>query len=396
MALNREDADAYAAKVEAKERAAGPKIPGNRGPGRSSTQWAEKSRWKMSLPEFVASLDIGPASQYEEKPKGFKRDGPMPYQPIWLENAFILPMSLLPLAIQSLVYYLKPNSAWSPWSAYLLYHLSFIIFAITNMKRLHFYAEKYGVLDEQHRARDIIGDTQVAHLGWSILLYTSLRSAGPMILAYKPNVMPLLGLSLMSLPKIMAWEIVIDLFFYIYHSATHRVDALWFIHRAHHGTKHPTAILSILADDYQEIIEVILCPTLASWVVPLTFAEGYIAICYLLYVEMLGHSGIRAYWPHPLLTPILKPFDMELAVEDHDLHHRGGRGGQNYGKQTRIWDKLGNSIGQRVECTPDVVDSSYYYSSAVGYTKKAVEAYKSSSRQVSRQGSPEPETAKAS
>ena len=118
--------------------AAGPKIPGNRGPGRSSTQWAEKSRWKMSLPEFVASLDIGPASQYEEKPKGpsisrpghtdtapgFKRDGPMPYQPIWLENAFILPMSLLPLAIQSLVYYLKPNSAWSPWSAYLLYRAS--------------------------------------------------------------------------------------------------------------------------------------------------------------------------------------------------------------------------------------------------------------------------------
>ena len=92
----------------------------------------------MSLPEFVASLDIGPASQYEEKPKGpsipragrtdtapgFKRDGPMPYQPIWLENAFILPMSLLPLAIQSLVYYLKPNSAWSPWSAYLLYRAS--------------------------------------------------------------------------------------------------------------------------------------------------------------------------------------------------------------------------------------------------------------------------------
>lgn len=121
------------------------------------------------------------------------------------------------------------------------------------------YADKYGVLDEQHRARDIIGDSQVTHLGWSILLYTSLRSAGPMILAYKPNVMPLLGLSLMSLPKIMAWEIVIDLFFCalastpdstdaadIYHSATHRVDALWFIHRAHHGTKHPTAILSIL------------------------------------------------------------------------------------------------------------------------------------------------------
>ena len=48
----------------------------------------------------------------------------MPYQPMWLENSFILPMALLPLAIQSLVYYLKPGSAWSPWSAYLLYRAS--------------------------------------------------------------------------------------------------------------------------------------------------------------------------------------------------------------------------------------------------------------------------------
>lgn len=48
----------------------------------------------------------------------------MPYQPIWLENAFILPMALLPLAIQSLAYYLKPGSAWSPWSAYLMYRAS--------------------------------------------------------------------------------------------------------------------------------------------------------------------------------------------------------------------------------------------------------------------------------
>lgn len=205
------------------------------------------------------------------------------------------------------------------------------------------------MLDEKNRARDIIGDKLVDHLGMSILLYTILRTAGPFLLAYERESMPILQFSAWSLPKIMAWEIILDLFFYVYHSACHRIDSLWFIHRAHHGTKHPTAILSILADDYQEVIEVIMCPTLASWVLPLTFSEGYVAIVYLLYVEMLGHSGIRAYWPHPLLTVLLRPLDMELAVEDHDLHHRSGRGGQNYGKQTRIWDVLGQSVAKRVE-----------------------------------------------
>lgn len=31
----------------------------------------------------------------------------------------------------------------------------------------------------------------------------------------------------------------------------------------------------------------------------------------------VGHSGIRAYFPHPLLGWILRPLSMDLAVEDH-------------------------------------------------------------------------------
>jgi len=37
----------------------------------------------------------------------------------------------------------------------------------------------------------------------------------------------------------------------------------------------------------------------------------------LQYVEMMGHSGVRAYWPHPVLAPILAPLGMDLIVEDH-------------------------------------------------------------------------------
>lgn len=60
----------------------------------------------------------------------------------------------------------------------------------------------------------------------------------------------------------------------------------------------------------------------------MSFSEMYLTLCYTIYVEMLGHSGVRSYWAHPVLW-VLKPLDMDLAVEDHDLHHRFGKSGRN-------------------------------------------------------------------
>ena len=47
---------------------------------------------------------------------------------------------------------------------------------------------------------------------------------------------------------------------------------------------------------------------------------------------------------------LLRPFKMELCIEDHDLHHRLGKSGMNYGKQTRIFDRIFGTISRRVEC----------------------------------------------
>jgi sterol desaturase/sphingolipid hydroxylase (fatty acid hydroxylase superfamily) len=128
--------------------------------------------------------------------------------------------------------------------------------------------------------------------------------------------------------------------------------------------------MSLWADNYQDILEWAIIPFLAYQVIRLSFAELWLASGYTLYVEAAGHSGIRAYWPHPLLTPALKPFGMELAIEDHDIHHRYtstqacmkiglllmltstvryGRGGKNYGKQTRVWDVLFGTAARREE-----------------------------------------------
>lgn len=82
---------------------------------------------------------------------------------------------------------------------------------------------------------------------------------------------------------------------------------------------------------------------------PLSVHEFWIAQCVLMYVEGMGHTGIRAFWTHPCCGEFLQLFGMDLSIEDHDLHHRNGRSGQNYGKQTRIFDRIFNTIDERIE-----------------------------------------------
>jgi sterol desaturase/sphingolipid hydroxylase (fatty acid hydroxylase superfamily) len=49
--------------------------------------------------------------------------------------------------------------------------------------------------------------------------------------------------------------------------------------------------------------------------------------------------------------------DCELVVEDHDLHHRQGwRTSCNYGKQTRLWDRIFGTCGKRIEAKEENVD----------------------------------------
>ncbi|KAG6014635.1 hypothetical protein E4U41_004795, partial [Claviceps citrina] len=46
-----------------------------------------------------------------------------------------------------------------------------------------------------------------------------------------------------------------------------------------------------------------------------------------------------------------------LVVEDHDLHHRQGwRASGNYGKQTRLWDRVFGTCMDRVETNVENVD----------------------------------------
>ncbi|EHA22524.1 hypothetical protein ASPNIDRAFT_127650, partial [Aspergillus niger ATCC 1015] len=59
-------------------------------------------------------------------------------------------------------------------------------------------------------------------------------------------------------------------------------------------------------------------------------------------IPSMNGGGLRAEATavNPM-TWLVRMFDMELVIEDHDLHYRNGwRRSHNYGKQTRLWDRL--------------------------------------------------------
>jgi sterol desaturase/sphingolipid hydroxylase (fatty acid hydroxylase superfamily) len=91
---------------------------------------------------------------------------------------------------------------------------------------------------------------------------------------------------------------------------------------------------------------------------PMGFYEWHVCQLYVLYAEVAGHSGLRihATVPNPC-AEVLRWFGMDLVIEDHDLHHRKGwRKSMNYGKQTRIWDRVFGTCGERIESLEGNVD----------------------------------------
>ena len=77
---------------------------------------------------------------------------------------------------------------------------------------------------------------------------------------------------------------------------------------------------------------------------------------YVTFSELAGHTGLHFVAPSPVRFA-LQYFDAELVIDDHDLHHRKGwKKSHNYGKQTRLWDRVFGTCADRIESVPENVD----------------------------------------
>ncbi|KAG2187977.1 hypothetical protein INT44_000727 [Umbelopsis vinacea] len=311
-----------------------------------SEQWWTKDPKEFDIFQKIINMDLG--SNYKEK----VRNGPVPKHSILRDHAFIIPWAIAPIALQyvSQVYF---GRNWNRLETFGVYTANLAAFGLTSVRYLRILGEKYGHLDSVNRERDRVAQNRVTPLTLGLLATISLRTMMAAIIAYKPGRLPQVS---WKLPFDAAlYMIAVDFFFYLYHRALHQVPWLWKIHRTHHTTKHPTSLMAPLADHIQETFDIIVIPLLAYTLRPIPFAHWYIACVYVNFIELAGHSGVRADMGHPVIGPLLRPFGLDLVVEDHDLHHRLGKRAGNFGKQSRIFDTLFGTTSPRYETTPEAI-----------------------------------------
>ncbi|PWN96089.1 hypothetical protein FA09DRAFT_335115 [Tilletiopsis washingtonensis] len=281
-----------------------------------------------------------------------EKTAPVPAYPPMEQHKWIAPRALAPIYLHRVLFEFGVRMPW--YAAFVYYSLAFLAFGDSMFKMLRRMGKKYGFFDGAV-PRDGIPDVYTNKVAWSLVGVLFLRPLVATMWVYDANAPP--GVSLWAPLQVSLFLVVLDYWFYIYHRSMHECKPLWFIHRLHHTTKHPNAMLGAFADNIQEWGDILLIPVLTWMVVPLDFHTWYLTTCYQAYTEAAGHSGIRLYWLVPA-TSWLRIFDAELAMEDHDLHHRLGNGRRsfNYGKQTRLWDKIFGTSRSRIESFEENID----------------------------------------
>ncbi|KAG6008288.1 hypothetical protein E4U21_004750 [Claviceps maximensis] len=325
--------------------------------------WRDKPRDEWNLAHwFYEMLDMHPQHRDQQVPVHAKSDK-VPHLPDWQMHRWVLLHAALPLLLHQL-YVVCTGHNLSRVQAFVLYALAFKMTAIREIHVLRATGHQHGFLDGDQHQRDEVPDVGVWKVLRSLVSTSTVRPIFTILLAYRAHETPA-HIHWLWLPlEAGLYGIVLDFWFYWYHRLMHDVAALWPLHRTHHLTKHPNPLLTLYADTEQELFDIAGIPLLTYLTMkfllgmPMGFYEWWICHEYVVFSELAGHSGLRLHATPPnTLTPLLRFFRAELLIEDHDLHHRKGwKSSGNYGKQTRLWDRLFGTCKDRVECRDDNVD----------------------------------------
>lgn len=292
----------------------------------------DKKTWN-GYHKFIDFLNVYPLYPDQPLPVHPKTDK-MPYMSSISQHLFIIVFALIPLILHQ-AYFNYMGHGPGKIAMILFYNGAYTVTAIREVRMLRRLAHKYGCLDGDVAKRDGIPNTGAGKIIGEMHKTAGFRIIMAVLIDYDPTVAPT---SLFSdwatfarfVLKLSLYGPLIDVFFYTYHRACHEVPFLWKYHRTHHLAKHPTAVHSGFADDEQEVIEILIVPFLVFttlWAVglKLSFFEWWMCFEYVTYSEVWGHSGLRIHGivPSPI-SWLLEALDMELAVEDHDIHHRKG------------------------------------------------------------------------
>ncbi|PKI82902.1 hypothetical protein MVES1_003768 [Malassezia vespertilionis] len=323
-------------------------------PRPKADEWKKKPVEELSLPQrvIISRNVLIPNEEEFEYPKS---KGMVPVYSLFSQHMYLLPRAMLPI-VARWAYMTATGYTIHPVAMYFL-TLAYNAHVVKSFfQHLTTLVKRHGFLDADI-PRDSIPETMAGKLFTEFLTGIFVRPLLVILLSYDRYKMP--SLSLWLPLQVAIFTLFADFVYYWVHRATHEVSFLWHFHQRHHTTKHPVAYLLGFADEPQEVFDAIGSPILAYLMYPIGYDAMYIWSVYFIATEILGHSGMRAYYPGPLTSTILRPIDCEIAVEDHDLHHRfGWRESYNYGKQSRFWDAMFGTTGERVETHAGNIDYS--------------------------------------
>lgn len=326
----------------------------------STWRTSKRSEW-TPFHWFYELLVIHPTDLDKPIPVHKKTDK-LAYIPEWEMHLWILIHAFLPIGLQY-AYQLYTGQHLHPILTFLLYSAAFKLHGIRQFRSLRVMGHQIGFLDGDEHTRDGVPDVGVAKVVCSLILTSTVRPFLAVLMSYQTEVGPD-QMNWLWLPiEIGFYGIILDFWFYWYHRLMHEVEGLWKFHRTHHLTKHPNPLLTLYADEEQELFDIAGIPvmtflTMRAMGFPIDFYSWTICQQYVMFAEVSGHSGLRLYTSPPsTLTWLLRYFDAELVIEDHDLHHRKGwKSSGNYGKQTRLWDRIFGTCKDRIETSPGHVD----------------------------------------
>ncbi len=155
-----------------------------------------------------------------------------------------------------------------------------------------------------------------------------------------------LRLTTISERSVVAWVVLLfalDLGYYVYHWASHRVNFLWAMHEVHHQSEEYNLTTALRQSWFT---------SLASWVfyVPLAIA-GFPP---LMFVLMYTFNTLYQFWIHTRGIGRLGPLEAILNTPSHHRVHHGINPiciDRNYAGIFILWDKLFGTF-QREEEEP--------------------------------------------
>ncbi|KAF4469492.1 fatty acid hydroxylase superfamily [Fusarium albosuccineum] len=327
---------------------------------KSTWRWSDRSEWTICH-WILEILDIHHTNLNHAVPVHQKSDK-VPYLSQWQMQRWIIIHAFAPVLLHH-AYVQSTGYNLTPMQAFVVYSLALNLIVIRTLHAFRTIGHKTGFLDDNVQDRDGVPNLGVSKVVKSLATAALCRSFFIIFLSYRPTQAPM-SLDLLWLPlEVGVYGITLDFWYYWYHRLMHEINFLWDFHRTHHFVKRPNPLLSLYTDAVQEAFDVSIIPLVTYFTMMLMglrmgFYEWWTCQMFVSFTELAGHSGLRVHaeTPNPF-TFVLRWFHCELIIEDHDLHHRRGyRVSSNYGKQTRLWDTIFGTFGDRIECRHENVD----------------------------------------